>query len=134
MPSPTSFLTHPVDQTAPEFAADQDDRNPPALSRLHQREAFGQLVERAETAGQHDIGRREAHEHHLAREEITKVETDVLELVAAFSCGSRMLSPIAGDLPANAPRFRSFHQSRPAARDHREARIGQQAAMRSAFA
>ena len=35
---------------------------------------FAKLVERAEAAGQDDVRRREAHEHHLAREEIAEVD------------------------------------------------------------
>ena len=33
---------------------------------------------------------------------------------------------MAGDLPANAPRFAGFHQARAAAGDHGEAGVGQQ--------
>src|SRR5215831_8362259 len=77
-------LPHPIDESAPEFAAYQDDWNSAALARLHQRKALGQLVDGAEATWKNNVRRRKAHEHHLAREEIAEVDPDVLECVAAL--------------------------------------------------
>ena len=52
-------LAHPVEQPAPERLVHQDDRHLPRLAGLHQRQRLEQLVERAEAAGQHDVGGRE---------------------------------------------------------------------------
>ena len=121
------LVAHPVDQPAPELAADQDDRHLAALAGLHQRQALGQLVERAEAAGHHDVGRREVHEHHLAREEMAEVEADVLVRVAGL---------LVRQLDVEADRRRAsregalvgrFHDARAAAGDHAEAGVGQQA-------
>src|SRR5258705_85946 len=83
-PFADQFFAHPIGETTPEIAADQNDRNLAALSRLHEREHFAQFIERTETTGQDYIGRREAHEHHLAREKIAEVDGDVLIFVSAL--------------------------------------------------
>src|SRR5260370_32573770 len=78
------LVLHPGDQSLPEFAPDQNDRYLAALSGLDQRQALGQLVDRAKASRQHYVGRRKTHEHHLAREEIAKVDPNILEAVATL--------------------------------------------------
>src|SRR5215468_6063964 len=75
-------LAEPVEQAAPERLPHQDDRHFARLARLHERERLAELVERTEAPGHHDVGGGEAHERHLAREEMAERQADILEGVA----------------------------------------------------
>ncbi len=82
---------------------------------------------RAEASGQYHVGGREAHEHHLAREEIAEVDADILERVAGLLVRQNDVEADRGRPAGVRAAIDGFHQSGPAAGDHREARIGQKA-------
>jgi hypothetical protein len=103
MPSATRRVLEPFDHAAPEGRADQNQRNLAALAGLDQRQRFHQLVQRAETAGHHDIGAGKADEHVLAGEEVAEGLRDVLVRIVLCSCGNWMFRPTDGDLPKKAP-------------------------------
>ena len=67
----------PVEQALPVLAAHQYERHALDLVRLHQREHLEHLVERAETAGEHDGTRAVLNEHGLTHKEVAEVHTQV---------------------------------------------------------
>src|SRR6185437_6593411 len=61
-----------VDRPAPILFADQHDRNRLDLSRLHQRQDFEQLVDRAKAARESDERLRALQQMHLAQSKVVK--------------------------------------------------------------
>ena len=120
-------LAHPVDEPPPEFPADQDYRNLAALSGLNQRQAFGELVDRAESARQHDVRRRKADEHHLAREKVSEVDADILILVARLLVRQHDVEPYRGGASRVRAVIGGLHQAWSASGNHREAGVGEKA-------
>src|ERR1700682_167127 len=117
MPSPTSLsCIHAI-------PADQNDRYLAALARLDQCQAFGQLIYRAEASWQHDVRRREANEHHLAREEIAKVDSDVLEAVASLLVRKKNVQTDRRRPASVCAAIGCFHQTRATTRNDRKARV-----------
>src|ERR1700682_2232310 len=117
------LVPHPGDQSLPEFAANQNDRYLAALAGLDQRQALGQLIDGAEASRQHYVRRREAHEHHLAREEIAKVDPDILEAVAGRLVRKKNVETNRGRPAGVRAAIGGFHQTRTAAGNYRKAGI-----------
>src|SRR3546814_20432137 len=63
-----------IDDTLPEFLAEQYDRDRLDLAGLNQRQQLEHLVERAEAARKDAHGARAEQEVHLAQREIVKLE------------------------------------------------------------
>ena len=74
-------LPQQIRERLPVRRPHQHDRELQDLARLNQRQRFGQLVERAETAGQHDEGVRVLEEQHLAHEEVVAGDVAIEILV-----------------------------------------------------
>src|SRR5205807_8768739 len=71
------LVRDPVEQPGPEVTIDEHEREVADLGRLDQRERLKQLVERSVATWEHDERVRVADEHHLAREEVMEVETEI---------------------------------------------------------
>ena len=99
------------------------------LAGLDERERLEQLVERPESARQHDERARVAHEHDLAREEV--VEVDARGRRTWFipcSNGRSMVRPTDRAPASRAPRLAASIAPGPAAGDDAEARLAERAA------
>ena len=118
-------VLHPIDEPMPERTPNQNDRNPAAFAGLHQCQALGQLIQRAEAARQHDIRGSPTDEHHLAREEIAEVETHVLESVSPHLVRQQDIEADGRRLAGERTAVRGFHEPRTAAGDHGESSIRQ---------
>ena len=70
---------------------------------LNQGQHFGRFIQRAESAGHHDIGVRVFDERDLAREEMAKAERNVRPGIVRLLVRQLMFRPTDGDLPSNAP-------------------------------
>ena len=66
------LVTHPVQQTMPERRAHQNDRNAARFAGLDQGDDLAQLIQRAESAGQNDIGIGIFHESDFACKEMAE--------------------------------------------------------------
>ena len=65
-------VAQPVDQPAPERVCTRMIGICRDLARLHEGQRLQEFVERAEAAGQHDVGGGEPHERDFAREEMAE--------------------------------------------------------------
>ncbi len=114
-------LAQETDERHPVRRADQDDRKAGDLACLNQRQRLGQLVERAEPAGQHDERVRVLEQQHLAHEEVVAgdeaIEVRVRRLL------ERQLDVAADRSAAGVARaaIGGLHQARAAAGHHGEA-------------
>jgi len=97
------FGFHPVQQSLPVFAAEEDERELRDALGLHEGHDFEKFVERAEATGHVNEAEAVFGKADFARKEVVKVQRDVGEAVAACSCGNSMLRPTDLPPPCAAP-------------------------------
>ena len=116
-------VAYPVGHPLPEIAADQNNRTGRNLAGLHQRQAFKQLVQRAEAAGHHHIRHRMFHKHHFAREKMLEFNRQILIRIGLLFMRQHDIEADGGTASGKRALVGRLHNPRPAAGNHREARI-----------
>ncbi len=119
---------HPIEESGPVRAADEDHREVPDLARLDERQRLEQLVERPESAGQDDEPVRVLDEHHLAREEVAELDAEIHVRVQALLVGQLDVAADGQAAAFTAAAVGGLHRARATAGDDRVAGIGQTAA------
>jgi hypothetical protein len=115
------FAAEPVVEAFPVFFADENDRTARDLFRLHQREDFEKLIERAESAGQVDERDGVADQHVFPRKEKAHRDESVdVGIRGLFMGEADVASEGSRARIARAP-VRGFHETRTAARENSEA-------------